>query len=214
MLDAESVTTAGGELQGVLLQRLPDAEMLVDAVATRDIAVRYRQSVLGVGRGRPAEALGGRDELGREGGNDRGEPDRENVRGAGVSARPDPGVRASAAGIASGIGLGQPPGAKFLSAGQWREITAPLCLTAKAINMVRAQRGVRGNNDSDRPVDPRQFFDRQSIAHVVQPCAAIHSPAASSPEGIDTSGVASRCWRIAASSIRSHKAARIAARIG
>src|SRR5215470_10717972 len=75
--------------------------------------------------------------------------------------------------VGTGSGLGQSPRANLFASGQRRDIFFALRLAAVLINVIRAERIVRGERQADRPVDARDLFDYRGVFHIPHPRAAI-----------------------------------------
>src|SRR3989441_4231567 len=80
---------------------------------------------------------------------------------------------ASAARIRPRRRLRQPPGTDVLTRRQLRDVFLFLRFIARDENVIRAKRSMRRYDDADRPIDPRQLFNRRDVLHVPHPRAAI-----------------------------------------
>ena len=70
-------------------------------------------------------------------------------------------------------GLGQSPRADELASRKFRHIFLLLRLVARQKNMVRAERRVRGDDNPDRAIHARKFFNRADVLHVAHAGSAI-----------------------------------------
>ena len=77
------------------------------------------------------------------------------------------------AGVRARSGLGQSPRGQPLAAGQLRDVFLLLRLVSGEKDVVGAQRVVRRNDDADRAVHSREFFNRQNIIDIAETRAAI-----------------------------------------
>src|ERR1035437_5808297 len=82
------------------------------------------------------------------------------------------GVGAGAGGVAAGLGLGEGPAAQPFAGGQFGKIALPLFLVAHFINVVSTERRMGGDDDADRSIDAREFFNNDGVFDVSQPAAA------------------------------------------
>ena len=80
---------------------------------------------------------------------------------------------ARAAGVRARLRFGQRPAAEFLALRQRLNIFLALLRRAKFVDVIRAQRIVRRDDQSDRAVDARQFLDHRRILHVAKARAAV-----------------------------------------
>src|SRR5262245_1479338 len=89
---------------------------------------------------------------------------------ASVAARGD---RLHSRSVGTGSGLGQSPRANLFASGQRRDVFFALLLAAVLINVIRAERIVRGEGQADRAVDARDLFDYRGVFHIPHPRAAV-----------------------------------------
>ena len=82
------------------------------------------------------------------------------------------GVGAGARGVGAGLGLGERPAADPFACGQLGEIALALLLAAHFVNVVGAERGVRGDDDAHRAIDARELFNDDGVLDVAQAGAA------------------------------------------
>src|SRR5262245_23030671 len=116
-------------------------------------------------------AVGDRDHYADVGGNAvRDEILRPINNPASVAARGD---RLHTRSVGAGSGLGQSPRANLFASGQRRDVFFALRLAAVLINVIRAERIVRGERQADRPVDARDLFDYRGVFHIPHPRAAV-----------------------------------------
>ena len=80
---------------------------------------------------------------------------------------------AGAAGVRSGRWLGQTPGAKKLAGGKFAYVFFLLCVVSGEKDVIRTQRGVRGDDDAHRTIYARQLFDGSGVLHVTHARAAV-----------------------------------------
>ena len=80
---------------------------------------------------------------------------------------------ARAAGVRSGGGLGQAPGADELRPWPAADVLLFLRFVAGKKNVVRAQRGVRRDDDADRAVHARELFDGGDVLDIAHAGAAV-----------------------------------------
>src|SRR5262249_25844553 len=83
------------------------------------------------------------------------------------------GGRTSPTGIGAGFGFSERPGADLFSLGQGDEIFLFLRFGAKFEDVVGAERVVRGDDDANRSVHARQFFDGDDVFDIAEAGAAI-----------------------------------------
>src|ERR1700735_4021653 len=80
---------------------------------------------------------------------------------------------ASAAGVRPRRGLCQSPGTDEFAGRQYADAFTLLRFVAGKENMIRAERRVRRDNDSDRAIDAGEFFDGSNVLDVAHACAAV-----------------------------------------
>ena len=80
-------------------------------------------------------------------------------------------VRVPAASRA-GFGLGQRPAADPFAGRQLGDVAAALLVAAHLVNVIGAERGVRGDDDAHRAIHAREFFDDDGVLDVAQARAA------------------------------------------
>ena len=78
-----------------------------------------------------------------------------------------------AAGVRTGVGLGEAKGANLLTLGQGHQVLLLLLLGAKGINRPGTQGHVGGENHACAAVHPGELLHSNGIAGGVQPCAAV-----------------------------------------
>ena len=83
------------------------------------------------------------------------------------------GGEAGAARIGSSGGFSQSPGADPFAGGQLRDVLFFLRFIACNVDVIRAERGVRGDYDSHRTVDARKFSDGGYVLHVAHAGTAV-----------------------------------------
>ncbi len=83
------------------------------------------------------------------------------------------GVGARAAGVGASFGFGERPAAEFLALGERDDVFRFLRLGAEFVDVVGAERIVRGDDDADRAVHARQFLDDDGVFEVAHSRAAI-----------------------------------------
>ena len=76
-------------------------------------------------------------------------------------------------GVGPGGGLGQGERAQAAAGGHVGEVLVLLGLVAESVNGEGGQRGVRGHDDARGRARPRHFLQRDHVAHVVRPGAAV-----------------------------------------
>src|SRR5581483_1754481 len=81
-------------------------------------------------------------------------------------------LRARAGGIRARLRLRQRPAADPLARGELRNIALSLVVITGEINVVGAQRRVRGDDQSDRWINSRQLLDDQRVLDVAESRAA------------------------------------------
>src|SRR5262249_46631492 len=69
------------------------------------------------------------------------------------------GLGPRAGGVGAGFGFGERPAAEPFARGQFREVTLVLFGRSHFVNVVGAERGVGGDDDSDRAIHAREFLD-------------------------------------------------------
>ena len=79
---------------------------------------------------------------------------------------------AGAGGVRTGLRLGERPAADPFPGSQLRNIAAALLLAAHLVNVVGAQRIVRGHDDAHRAIHAREFLDDDGVLDVAQAGAA------------------------------------------
>ena len=82
------------------------------------------------------------------------------------------GVGARAGGVAARFGLGQRPAAEPLAGRQLGKIAPPLLVAAHFVDVVGAERRVRGHDDAHRAIHAREFLDDDGVLDVAEPAAA------------------------------------------
>src|SRR5438270_10838704 len=70
------------------------------------------------------------------------------------------GCHSGAACVRSGGGLGQSPRPDVFTSSEFRNVFLFLLLSSRQNNVIRAQRRVGGDNDSDGTIYPGEFVDR------------------------------------------------------
>ena len=81
--------------------------------------------------------------------------------------------RAGVAGIRAGLGLGQAEGGEPLARAQLRHPLVLLLVGAPEVDRHRPERGVGGDRDRDRRVDPGELLDGERVGEVVGAAAAV-----------------------------------------
>ena len=71
-----------------------------------------------------------------------------------------------------GFRFGQRPAADPFAGGELRNVLAPLLVAAGDINVIGAERIVRGDDQADGGIDARQFFDDDGVLDVAEARAA------------------------------------------
>ena len=82
------------------------------------------------------------------------------------------GLGARAGGVRPGFRLGQRPAAEPFARRQLRNVLPPLLVAAHLVNVVRAERSVRGHDDAHRAIHARELFNDDGVLDVAQPGAA------------------------------------------
>ena len=80
---------------------------------------------------------------------------------------------ARAARIRSGRRFGQSPCPDRFSAGEAGDVFSFLCFVPSKKNMIRAQRSMCRDDDADRTIHAREFFDGGDVLHIAHACAAV-----------------------------------------
>ena len=82
-------------------------------------------------------------------------------------------VGARAAGVGAGFRLGERPAAELFPLRERDHVFLPLRFGAEFVDVIGAKRIVRGDDDADRAVHARQFFDGDGVFDVAKARAAI-----------------------------------------
>src|SRR5580693_388018 len=80
---------------------------------------------------------------------------------------------ASAAGVRAGFGFGERPAAEFLPLRERRDVLLLLFFAAEFIDVIGAERIVRGDDDADRAIHARQFLDDDGVFRVAHARATV-----------------------------------------
>ena len=83
------------------------------------------------------------------------------------------GGHAGAAGIGTGRGLGEAPGADEFSGREFADVLFFLRFVAGKKNVIGAEGGVGGDDDADRAIHAREFLDGSDIFDVAHAGAAV-----------------------------------------
>ena len=75
--------------------------------------------------------------------------------------------------VRSGFGLGERPAADPFARRQFRQIFLLLLFRAGLVNVIGAERSVGGDDDADRAIHARKFFDDDGVFDVAQARAAV-----------------------------------------
>ena len=101
------------------------------------------------------------------------------VGGEGLRAVEDPVLAvahrhgARAAGVGAGFGLGERPAAELFALRQRDDVFALLLVGAELVDVVGAERIVRGDDEADGAVDARELFDGDDVFDVAEAGAAV-----------------------------------------
>ena len=82
------------------------------------------------------------------------------------------GFGAHGAGVGAGLGFGERPASDPFAGGQFWNVLGALFVVAGEINMISAERIVRGHDESDGRIDARELFDDDGVIDVAESGAA------------------------------------------